>query len=226
MIVFDHVSKVYSPTSTAVEDVTFRIESKEFISIVGHSGAGKSTLLKLLLAEDTPSEGKVFFEDVDVHAIPKADLAVLRRKIGTVFQDFKLLPSKTAFENVAFAMEAAGATDEDIETDVPQVLELVGLIDKAHHFPHELSGGEKQRVSIARAIVNRPDVIIADEPTGNLDPVNTYEIIELLKKINSFDTTVIVATHNKDIVNGLERRVITLEGGKITRDAKKGKYIL
>lgn len=226
MIFFDHVSKVYSPTSTAVEDVTFRIESKEFVSIVGHSGAGKSTLLKLLLAEDAPSSGKVFFEDIDVHLVPKADLPVLRRKIGTVFQDFKLLPSKTAFENVAFAMEAAGASDDEIEIDVPQVLELVGLIDKAHHFPHELSGGEKQRVSIARAIVNRPDVIIADEPTGNLDPINTHEIVELLKKINSFNTTVIIATHNKDIINSLEKRVITLENGKIVRDAKKGRYVL
>ncbi|PIR69189.1 MAG: cell division ATP-binding protein FtsE [Candidatus Niyogibacteria bacterium CG10_big_fil_rev_8_21_14_0_10_46_36] len=226
MIFFDHVSKVYSPTSTALEDVSFRIEPREFVSIVGQSGAGKSTLLKLLLAEDMPSEGRVFFEDIDVHSVSRSDLPVFRRKIGTVFQDFKLLPSKTAFENVAFAMEAAGASDEDIETDVPQVLELVGLIDKAHHFPHELSGGEKQRVSIARAIVNRPDLIIADEPTGNLDPTNTHEIIELLKKINSFDTTVIMATHNRDIVNALERRVITLEGGRITRDAKKGKYIL
>lgn len=226
MITFDHVSKVYSPTSTALEDVTFDVDSKEFVSIVGQSGAGKSTLLKLLLAEDTPTEGRVMFEGIDVHSLSKAELPNVRRKIGTVFQDFKLLPSKTAFENVAFAMEAAGASDDEIELDVPQVLELVGLIDKAHHFPHELSGGEKQRVSIARAIVNRPDVIVADEPTGNLDPMNTHEIVELLKKINSFGTTVLMATHNKDIINSLEKRVITLEKGKMVRDAKKGRYIL
>ncbi|MBI4114377.1 MAG: cell division ATP-binding protein FtsE [Candidatus Niyogibacteria bacterium] len=226
MIVFDHVSKVYSPTSIALEDVTFSVEPKEFVSIVGQSGAGKSTLLKMLLAEDAPSEGRVLFEDIDIHALSKTELPTIRRRIGTIFQDFKLLPSKTAFENVAFAMEAAGASDESIDTDVPQVLELVGLIDKAHHFPHELSGGEKQRTSIARAIVNRPDVIIADEPTGNLDPINTWEIIELLKKINSFGTTVIMATHNKDIINALERRVITIEHGKMIRDAKQGRYIL
>lgn len=226
MIYFDNISKIYSPTSTALEDVSFTIEPKEFLSIVGQSGAGKSTLLKLLIAEEKPSSGKVYFESVNVHDIPRSELPYYRRRIGTVFQDFRLLPSKTAYENIAFAMEAAGASDDDIQTDVPQVMELVGLMSKAWHFPHELSGGEKQRVGIARAIVNRPDVIIADEPTGNLDPINTNEIVELLKKINSLGTTVILATHSKEIVDALNRRVITLENGKLIRDSKKGKYVL
>lgn len=226
MIYFDKVSKIYSPTSAALEDVSFAVEPKEFVSIVGHSGAGKTTLLKMLLAEDRPTSGKVFFESVNVNEAPRDELSKIRRRIGSVFQDFRLLPQKTAYENIAFAMEAADASDEDIEDDVPQVLELVGLMDRALHFPHELSGGEKQRVAIARAIVNRPDVVLADEPTGNLDPMNTREIIELLKKINNLGTTVILATHNHDVVNGLERRVITLEKGKLVRDDKKGRYII
>ncbi|MEK7566937.1 MAG: cell division ATP-binding protein FtsE [Patescibacteria group bacterium] len=226
MIYFDKVSKIYSPTSTALEDVSFSVEPKEFVSIVGHSGAGKTTLLKMLLAEDKPSSGKVFFESVNVHEASRDELPRIRRRIGSIFQDFRLLPNKTAYENVAFAMEAADASDEDIENDVPQALELVGLMDKALHFPHELSGGEKQRVAIARAIVNRPDVVLADEPTGNLDPLNTREIVELLKKINKLGTTVMLATHNHDVVNGLERRVITLDKGKVVRDDKKGRYII
>jgi len=226
MIYFDKVSKVYSPTSIALEDVSFSVEPKEFVSIVGHSGAGKTTLLKMLLAEDKPTSGKVFFESVNVHEASRDDLPQIRRRIGSIFQDFRLLPTKTAYENIAFVMEAADAEDKDIEEDVPQALELVGLMDKALHFPHELSGGEKQRVAIARAFVNRPDVILADEPTGNLDPMNTREIVELLKKINNLGTTVILATHNHDVVNGLERRVITLEKGKLIRDDKKGRYII
>ena len=226
MIYFDKISKVYSPTSTALEDVSFTIEPKEFLSIVGQSGAGKSTLLKLLIAEEKPSSGTLFFKTVNVHKIPKSELPFYRRRIGTVFQDYRLLPSKTAYENIAFAMEAAGASNEDIDTDVPQVMELVGLMSKAWHFPNELSGGEKQRVAIARAIVNRPDVIVADEPTGNLDPINTWGIIELLKKINALGTTVILASHSKEIVDALNRRVITLENGRLIRDSKKGRYVL
>lgn len=226
MIHFDNVSKVYSPTSTALEAVSFSIESKEFVSIVGRSGAGKTTLLKLLLAEEKPSSGKVFFESINIHGASRDELLQIRRRMGSIFQDFRLLPSKTAYENIAFAMEAAEASDDDIESDVPQALELVGLTDKAWHFPHELSGGEKQRVAIARAIVNRPDVILADEPTGNLDPINTQEIFELLKKIHEMGTTIVVATHNHDIVNTLEKRVITLENGKVVRDEEKGRYIL
>lgn len=226
MIFFDNVSKVYSPTSIALEDVSFTIKPNEFISLVGQSGAGKSTLLKLLLAEEKPSNGKVFFESFDVHAISRQELPAVRRRIGAVFQDYRLLPTKTAYENIAFALEAAGKSDEDIDHDVPQSLELVGLSDKAWHFPHELSGGEKQRVAIARAIVVRPDVVIADEPTGNLDPVNKWEIISLLEKVNELGTTVVLATHDKDVINSLRRRVVTLEGGKVIRDEERGRYVL
>ncbi|OGF69514.1 cell division ATP-binding protein FtsE [Candidatus Giovannonibacteria bacterium RIFCSPLOWO2_02_FULL_45_14] len=226
MIYFDRVSKVYSPTSIALEEVSFTIEPQEFVSLVGQSGAGKSTLLKLLLAEEHPSSGKVFFESLDMHKVSNSDLPKVRRRMGVVFQDYKLLPTKTAYENIAFAMEAADKNEEEIQQDVPQVLELVGLMDKAWHFPSELSGGELQRVAIARAIVNRPDVIIADEPTGNLDPINTWEIINLLEKINELGTTVVLATHDKEVINSLKRRVITLEKGKVVRDEKRGRYIL
>lgn len=226
MIYFDKVSKVYSPTSVALEEVSFTIEPKEFVSLVGQSGAGKTTLLKLLLSEEKPTSGKVFFESIDVHSLAKKDLVLLRRKIGTVFEDIRLLPNKTAYENIAFAMEASGKIPEEIERDVPQVLELVNLIDRSWHFPHELSRGECQRVAIARAIINQPDVIIADEPTGNLDPLNTWEIINIFKKINEMGTTVILATHNKSIIDSLGRRVITLEKGKIVRDDKEGRYVV
>lgn len=226
MIYFDHVSKVYSSTSVALDDVSFAVEPQEFVSLVGQSGAGKSTLLKLLLAEEKPTSGKVFFESLDVHKLSNGELPAVRRRMGVVFQDYKLLPTKTAYENVAFAMEAAGRSDEEIASDVPQILELVGLMSKAWHFPSELSGGELQRVAIARAIVNRPDVVIADEPTGNLDPLNTWEIIGLLEKINELDTTVILATHDKEVINSLKRRVITLEQGRVTRDEKRGRYVL
>lgn len=226
MIYFDRVSKVYSPTSVALDEVSFTIEPQEFVSIVGQSGAGKSTLLKLLLAEERPSSGKVFFESLDMHKVRNEDLPRVRRRMGIVFQDYKLLPTKTAYENIAFAMEASGKTEEEIQQDVPQVLELVGLMDKAWHFPSELSGGELQRVAIARAIVNRPDVIIADEPTGNLDPINTWEIVNLLEKINELGTTVVLATHDKEVINSLKKRVITLEKGKMVRDEKRGRYIL
>lgn len=226
MIYFDKVSKVYSPTSVALDDVSFTIPPKEFVSIVGQSGAGKSTLIKMLLAEEKPTSGNVFFESSDVHSLTQKELPFFRRRIGIVFQDYRLLPKKTAFENISFAMEASGKSDEEIMHDVPHVLELVGLMDKAWHFPHELSGGEKQRVAIARAIVVRPDVLVADEPTGNLDPVNTWEIISLLEKVNSLGTTVILATHDKGVIDSLKRRVITLEKGKLIRDDQKGKYVL
>lgn len=226
MIYFDKVSKVYSPTSIALDDVSFTVAPNEFVSIVGRSGAGKSTLVKLLLAEEKPTSGKIFFESSDVHEIDQKELPFFRRRIGIVFQDYRLLSHKTAFENVAFAMEASGKSDEEISHDVPHVLELVGLMDKAWHFPHELSGGEKQRVAIARAIIVRPDVLVADEPTGNLDPINTWEIINLLEKINGLNTTVILATHDKGIIDSLKRRVITLEKGKMVRDEQKGKYVI
>ena len=226
MVYFDKVSKRYSPSVLALDEVSFSIEPQEFVSLVGQSGAGKSTLLKLLLAEEKPTAGQIFFESQDVHSLSRSELPFLRRRIGCVFQEFRLLLSKTAYENIAFAMEAAGKTDEEIDESVSQVLEVVGLTDKSWHFPHELSGGEKQRVAIARAIVNQPDLIIADEPTGNIDPLNTREIIEVLKKINEFGTTVLMATHNKDVVNALGKRVITIEKGKIIRDDKGGRYII
>lgn len=226
MIHFKNVFKKYSDNSLALHDVNFTIKPKEFISIVGHSGAGKTTLLKMILAEERPSEGAVLIENVDIHALKPKDLNRLRRKIGAVFQDFKLLPHKTAFENIAFAMEVAGRSDEEILADVPHVLELVDLGHKMNSFPHELSGGEKQRVAIARAIVNQPDIIIADEPTGNLDPINTYEIVQILKKIHDLGTTVILTTHNKGVVDLLGRRVITMDKGKIVRDDPEGRYVL
>ena len=225
MIYFDRVSKHYGPTA-ALADVTLSIAPKEFISIVGHSGAGKTTLLKLLLAEERPTEGSVFFQSVDVNDLPLSALHHYRRKIGTVFQDFRLIPNKTAYENIAFAMEATGRSDEEIASDVPYILELVNLADKASHFPDQLSGGEKQRIAIGRAIINQPDVIVADEPTGNLDPVNTYEVVEILKKINSMGTTIIITTHNKGVVDSIGKRVITMDGGKIARDDASGKYVL
>lgn len=226
MIYFDKVTKFYNGGPAALDDVTLTIESGEFVSIVGHSGAGKTTLIKMIFAEELPSEGTVFFESNNIATFGKQDLSSLRRKIGTVFQDFRLLPTKTVYENIAFAMEAAGAHDEDIIADVPHVLDLVDLSEKMDSFPHELSGGEQQRVAIARAIVNQPDVVVADEPTGNLDPISTYEIVQILKKINDLGTTVILTTHNKGVIDSLGKRVITMDEGRIARDDQSGHYIL
>ena len=225
MIYYDKVTKAYTG-GLALEDVSFSIEPGEFVSVVGHSGAGKTTLMKMLLAEEKPTSGSVFFQSANVHEIGPSALNKIRRKIGTVFQDFRLLPHKTAYENIAFAMEAAGRSDEEIHSDVPHVLELVDLGDKMNHFPGQLSGGEQQRVAIARAIVNQPDVIVADEPTGNLDPVNTFEIVQILKKINDLGTTIILTTHNKGVVDAIGKRVITMDRGKIVRDDAAGKYVL
>ena len=224
MIAFQNVSKLYGNKSIALEDVTFKIEPGEFVSLVGRSGAGKSTLIKLMIGEERPSRGRVIVGNMEVNKLRMHELPRLRRQIGTIFQDFRLLPTKTAYENVAFAMEVGGWRQDEIEELVPKVLDMVGLADKARQFPHELSGGEKQRVAIARAMVNRPSVIIADEPTGNLDPINATEIINLLLKINQLGTTVILATHSKDFVDKLERRVIVLEDGQVVRDDKVGKY--
>jgi cell division transport system ATP-binding protein len=226
MIYFDKVTKRYGENPPAVSDVTISISPKEFVSIVGHSGAGKTTLLKLLLAEEAPTDGSVFYESVDVQTLPSRSLYQYRRKIGTVFQDFKLIPNKTAYENIAFAMEAAGRADDEIASDVPHILELVDLSDKAHHFPRQLSGGEQQRVAIGRAIINQPDIIVADEPTGNLDPINTYEVVEILKKINELGTTIIITTHNKGVVDSIGKRVITMDKGRLVRDDVTGKYAL
>lgn len=225
MIYFDKVTKKYED-ATALEEVTLSIAPKEFISIVGHSGAGKTTLLKLLLAEERPTDGTVFFESVDINNLPSSALHHYRRRIGMVFQDFRLIPNKTAYENIAFAMEAVGRTDDEIKSDVPYILELVNLADKALHFPNQLSGGEKQRIAIGRAIVNQPDIVIADEPTGNLDPINAYEVVEILKKINELGTTVVITTHNKGVIDAIGRRVITIDRGRLVRDDADGKYVL
>jgi cell division transport system ATP-binding protein len=224
MINFQNVSKQYNGYKPALTDVSFKIAPKEFVSIVGPSGAGKSTVVKLLIAEEYPSKGRITFGHFDVGNLKPSDFPKLRRHIGVVFQDFRLLSTKTAHENIAFALEVAGRPHGEIDDLVEEALDLVGLSDKSESFMRQLSGGEKQRVALARAMVSRPDVIVADEPTGNLDPINTLEIINLLSQINELGTTVILATHNKDVVNQLNKRVIVLENGRIVRDEEKGRY--
>lgn len=226
MIVFKKVSKIYPPDCRALEDINLTIKEKEFVSIAGRSGAGKSTLIKLLIREETPTQGRVLWREQDISQIQDKDLPIWRRQIGMIFQDFRLLPDKTAYENIAFAMEVGGRDAVEIERDVPQLLRLVNLVERVDHFPSQLSGGEKQRVAIARALAHRPKILIADEPTGNLDLLHTWEIIRLLIKINELGTTVILATHDRDVINGLDRRVVTLEKGKIIKDDEKGRYIL
>ena len=229
MISFQDITKIYkSGTSpiVALNGVTFSVGQGEFVSVVGRSGAGKTTLFKLFLAEEKPTSGRVIYETQDVHSIKSDQLSYFRRKIGVVFQDYKLLPTKTVYENVAYIMEVMGATEKDICRDVPMVLEITGLSERACNFPEELSGGERQRAAIARALIHRPEMILADEPTGNLDPFHTKEIIRLLNKVNQMGTTVLLATHNQDVINALERRVVTLEQGKVIRDEERGKYIL
>jgi len=193
---------------------------------VGKNGAGKSTLIKILIGEEKPSKGRVYFDSYEVNKLELNELPAFRRKIGIVFQDFRLLPTKTAYENIAFALEVDGKSQSEIEEFVPQILDMVGLSERAFNFPHELSGGEKQRVAIARALIHQPDLLIADEPTGNLDPLNSAEIIKLLLKINELGTTVILVTHNKDIVNNLHKRVVSMDNGRIIRDEENGKYVL
>ena len=226
MIYLDGVSKQYKKGDIGVSNISLSINRGEFVSLVGQSGAGKTSLLKILLGEEKPSEGSVFFDSVDITRIPSRKMNQYRRRIGVVFQDYRLLPDRTVSENIAFAMEVAGKRDEQIKKDVAYVLQLVGLEEKADRFPSDLSGGQKQRVAIARAIVNQPDLIIADEPTGNLDPVNTQEIISILQKINSLGTTVLLTTHDKGVIDRLEGRVLTMVDGAITRDEAKGSYML
>lgn len=223
MLVFDKVSKEYGDF-TALNDISFIINEQEFVSIVGESGAGKSTLLKLLLREDHPTQGAVTFKGINIGDFGDSELPLYRRRIASVFQNFKLLPSKTVFENVAFAMEVSGKSQRDIDEDVPQALNIVELANKSDHFPQELSGGEQQRVAMARALVQRPEVLLADEPTGNLDHRHAWDIFNLLVKINELGTAVLLATHSAEMVNVLKRRVITLEDGKIVSDEQHGKY--
>jgi len=224
LIRFKDVIKEYGDGTKALDDVNLDILKKEFVFIVGPSGAGKTTLVKLMIREEVPSAGKVLVDRQDVSDLPRSELPALRRNIGVVFQDFKLLPSKTAYENVSIALEVEGRDEEEINEIVPNVLSLVNLVKKSDHFPSQLSGGEKQKLSIARALAHEPKILIADEPTGMIDPKSTWEIIDLLKKINSWGTTVIVATHDASIVDKLKKRVIGLEGGKVVRDVKRGKY--
>lgn len=225
MILLDRVTKTYGKDlSPAVDRVSLFIEPREFVVLVGTSGAGKSTLLKLLTREEKPNGGKIVVGGIDYDTLKDNQIPMLRRKIGVVFQDFKLLPQRTVFENIAFALEIAGMTRREIRNTVPKVIELVGLTGKEKQFPHQLSGGERQRVAIARAVVRQPKILIADEPTGNLDPKYSWDIIRLLEKINKYGTTVLLTTHNAEIVNKLKRRVITLENGKITSDQAEGSY--
>lgn len=226
MISFQSVSKVYGTEKIALEDVSFEIEQGEFVSLVGKSGAGKTTIIRLLMAEEKPSSGKVLFEGTNVAEISPSRLPEFRREIGAIFQDYKLLPFKTAGENVAYVMEVMGAEDKDIERDVAEVLDIVDLEDRKDAFPAQLSGGEKQRVAIARALIHRPRVLVADEPTGNLDPYHTEDIVRILRNINKLGTTVLLATHDKEVVNKLGKRVVTLDDGRVVRDEAKGKFIL
>ena len=226
MIKFDNVTKVYPPNTVVLQDINFEIKEGEFVSIVGKSGAGKTTLIKLILGLEEPTQGSVLFAGEDISKIDSSSLQHIRRRIGGIYQDYKLLPAKTVYENVAYVMEVEGRENEEIEREVPRVLEIIGLKDKTESFPEELSGGEQQRLAVARALVNYPDVIIADEPTGNLDPYNTYEVISLLEKINRAGKTVLLSTHDREIINKLGKRVITIENGKIIRDEEKGRFII
>jgi len=226
IVEFQNVYKVYNSRFTALEDVSFKIKPGEFVSIVGISGAGKTTIVKLLIGEEKPTKGRIFFNSYEVNKLKPYQLPAYRRNLGIIFQDFRLLPEKTVFENVAYALEVEGHPQRRINKLVPYLLKMVGLEDKARNFPRELSGGEKQRTAIARAMINQPQLVIADEPTGNLDPFNTWEVIKLLVKINQAGSTVILATHNKEIIDTLGQRVITLEKGRVIRDEQHGQFVL
>jgi cell division transport system ATP-binding protein len=226
MILLDRVTKTYGKKGPALERINLHVEPKEFVVIVGQSGAGKSTLLKLLTREEKPTSGKIIVGGIDYERLRDKDIPYLRRKIGVVFQDFKLLSNRTVFENVAFALEIVGMSNKEIRHTVPKVLEIVGLKGKGDNYPSELSGGERQRVAIARAIVRQPKILIADEPTGNLDPKHAWDVIRVLEKINRYGTTVLLTTHNKEIVDKLKRRVVTIKDGKIADDRAGSEYRL
>ncbi|MDB5169529.1 MAG: ftsE [Candidatus Saccharibacteria bacterium] len=225
MILLDRVSKTYNRAlGPSLDRISIHVEPKEFVIVVGQSGAGKTTLLKLLTREERPTSGKIIIGGIDYDKLKDKDIPLLRRKIGVVFQDFKLLPNKTVYENVAFALEIVGVSNKEIKHTVPKVLDIVNLKGKEKRMPQELSGGERQRVAIARAIVRQPRILIADEPTGNLDPKHAWDVIKVLEKINRYGTTVLLTTHNQDIVNKLKRRVVTIENGKIASDRAGGGY--
>jgi cell division transport system ATP-binding protein len=224
MIKTDHITKIYKDSVVALEDVNIEVRKGEFVFVVGPSGSGKSTFIRLLLKEEEPSRGSIFVAGKNINSLSPWKVPFLRRNIGTVFQDFKLLPDKTVFENVAFALEVIGKPRNVIDKRVPEILELVGLGQKLNNYPEELSGGEQQRVSIARAFVNRPLILLADEPTGNLDPSTSVEIMKLLDRINRTGTTVIMATHDNAIVDAMRRRVVELEAGQVVRDQARGVY--
>ena len=226
VIDFENVCMEYPGGIKAVDHISFKIGIGEFVSLVGPSGAGKSTLIRMLTREELPSSGRIYVAGRDITTLRSRELPYYRRKVGIIFQDFKLLPKKTVFENISFALEVAGASNAQIKENVPKIIEIVGLTKRSKALSEELSGGEKQRVSIARALVHQPKILIADEPTGNLDPVTTWEIIELLFKINRQGTIVLLATHDKEVVDALQRRVITMREGKIVGDQMHGKYIL
>ncbi len=227
MILLDRVSKTYPRRSgAALQRISLHVEPKEFVIVVGPSGAGKSTLLKLLTREEKPTSGKIIIGGIDYERLKDKDIPKLRRRIGVVFQDFKLLPNKTVFENVAFALEVVGASKREIQNTVPKVLNIVGLKGKEKNYPRELSGGERQRVAIARAVIRQPKILIADEPTGNLDPKHAWDVIRVLEKINKYGTTVLLTTHNQEIVNKLKRRVVTIKDGQIVSDKANAEYEL
>ena len=231
MIEFKNVSKEYPPnlvkeSKVALQNISFNVKSGEFVTLCGRSGAGKTTILKMISCEEKPTTGVVMFNDTNTLDVKKSDAYLVRQKIGFIFQDYKLLAYKTVYENVAYALEAFDFNEKLVRDEVMQVLELVGLENKINCLPRELSGGEKQRVSIARALIHRPEIILADEPTGNLDPYHTREIVKILLKINASGSTVILSTHSRETVNSLEKRVITLENGRIIRDEENGVFSL
>ena len=226
MIHFRNVSKIYSGDVLALKNIDLDIGKGEFVSIVGQSGTGKSTLLKMIILEEKPTTGHIFFYDRNLATLKASEIPYHRRRIGVVFQDFKLLNKRTVFENVSFALEVAGKPAQEVKRNSSQILEIVGLADKSSKYPSQLSGGEQQKVAIARALVHHPEVLVADEPTGNLDMINTWEVIELLLRINKLGTTVLLATHNKDTVDRINRRVLALDKGNIIRDQREGKYMI
>ncbi len=226
MIKFNNVTKIFEPDLTVLQDINFEANKGEFVCIVGKSGAGKTTLINLILGLEKPTSGEIFLDGKNINAINNSDLQKIRRNIGGIHQDYKLLSNKTVFENVSYIMEVEGKDQEEITEQVPKILDIVGLSERFDRFPNELSGGEQQRLAVARALINNPEIILADEPTGNLDPYNSYEVIQLLEKMNQLGKTIILSSHDREVVNKLQKRVITLDQGKIIRDEEQGRYII